>query len=37
MGVMLPAMFTWVEHDGRIPLPVLLDEALGYLEAGLPI
>ncbi|MEU8173975.1 TetR family transcriptional regulator [Microbispora hainanensis] len=37
MGVMLPAMFTWVEHDGRTPLPVLIDEALGYLEAGLPI
>ncbi|GAB3908032.1 TetR family transcriptional regulator [Microbispora bryophytorum] len=37
MGVLLPALFTWVEQDGRTPLPVLLDEALGYLEAGLPI
>lgn len=37
MGVMLPAIFTWVEQDGRTPLPVLLDEAFGYLEAGLPI
>ncbi|MEV7806562.1 TetR family transcriptional regulator [Microbispora sp. NPDC088329] len=37
MGIMLPALFTWVEQDGRTPLPVLLDEALGYLEAGLPI
>ncbi|ETK31110.1 acyl-CoA-like ligand-binding transcription factor [Microbispora sp. ATCC PTA-5024] len=37
MGIMLPALFTWVEQDGRISLPDLLDEALGYLEAGLPI
>lgn len=37
MGVMLPALFTWVEQDGRTPLPALLDEAFGYLEAGLPI
>ncbi len=37
MGVMLPALFTWVERDGATPLPDLVDEALGYLEAGLPI
>jgi AcrR family transcriptional regulator len=37
MGVMLPAPFTWVEREGATPLPDLLDEALGYLEAGLPI
>ncbi|GAA4213227.1 TetR family transcriptional regulator [Microbispora amethystogenes] len=37
MGVMLASLFTWVEQNGRTPLPVLLDEALGYLEAGLPI
>ncbi|MBX6381432.1 MAG: TetR family transcriptional regulator [Microbispora sp.] len=37
MGVTFPALSTWVEQDGRTPLPVLIDEALGYLEAGLPI
>ncbi|TQS24811.1 TetR family transcriptional regulator [Microbispora sp. KK1-11] len=37
MGVLLPALFTWVERDGATPLPDLVDEALGYLEAGLPI
>ncbi|GIH63183.1 acyl-CoA-like ligand-binding transcription factor [Microbispora siamensis] len=37
MGVLLPAMFTWVERGGATPLPDLVDEALGYLEAGLPI
>ncbi|XVQ84912.1 TetR family transcriptional regulator [Microbispora siamensis] len=37
MGILLPALFTWVERDGATPLPDLVDEALGYLEAGLPI
>ncbi|MBE3011518.1 TetR family transcriptional regulator [Microbispora sp. NEAU-D428] len=37
MGVLLPTLFTWVERDGATPLPDLVDEALGYLEAGLPI
>ncbi len=37
LGAMLPALFTWVEHDGATPLPALVDEALGYLESGLPI
>ncbi|MEZ0073441.1 TetR family transcriptional regulator [Planotetraspora sp. GP83] len=37
MGVMFSAIFAWVEQDGATPLPVILDEALGYLESGLPI
>ncbi|GAA4597572.1 TetR family transcriptional regulator [Planotetraspora phitsanulokensis] len=37
MGAMLPAIFSWVEQDGAEPLPDLIDEAIGYLEAGLPI
>lgn len=37
LGAMLPAIFTWVERDGATPLPALVDEALGYLESGLPI
>ncbi|WP_203883682.1 acyl-CoA-like ligand-binding transcription factor [Planotetraspora kaengkrachanensis] len=37
MGAMLPAIFSWVEQDGAQPLPDLVDEAIGYLEAGLPI
>ncbi|RGA01626.1 TetR family transcriptional regulator [Microbispora triticiradicis] len=37
LGVILTALFGWVEQDGRTPLLVLIDEALGYLEAGLPI
>jgi AcrR family transcriptional regulator len=37
MGAMLPAIYTWVAQDGARPLPELLDETLGYLEAGLPI
>ncbi|MGI5154557.1 TetR family transcriptional regulator [Microbispora sp. CA-102843] len=37
MGVLLPALFAWVERDGATPLPDLVDEALGCLEAGLPI
>ncbi|MEU6427412.1 TetR family transcriptional regulator [Microbispora sp. NPDC046973] len=37
VGVMLPVLFTWVERDDAASLPALLDEALGYLEAGLPV
>jgi AcrR family transcriptional regulator len=37
MGAMLPAIFSWVEQDGATSLPDLIDESLGYLEAGLPI
>lgn len=37
VGVMLPVLFTWVELDDAASLPALLDEALGYLEAGLPV
>ncbi|MBP2707150.1 TetR family transcriptional regulator [Microbispora sp. RL4-1S] len=37
LGVMLPVLSTWVERDGTTPLPDLIDEAMGYLEAGLPL
>ncbi|GII29797.1 acyl-CoA-like ligand-binding transcription factor [Planotetraspora mira] len=37
MGAMLPAIFSWVEQEGATSLPDLIDESLGYLEAGLPI
>ncbi|MEW9529094.1 TetR family transcriptional regulator [Microbispora sp. NPDC049125] len=37
IGVMLPVLFAWVDENGATSLPDLLDEALGYLEAGLPV
>ncbi|WP_405087045.1 hypothetical protein [Microbispora sp. NBC_01389] len=36
MGALITALFTWVDQDGATPLPALVDEALGLLEAGLP-
>ncbi|GII52965.1 TetR family transcriptional regulator [Planotetraspora thailandica] len=37
IGAVLPCIKVWVEHDGARPLPELVDEALGFLEAGLPV
>jgi AcrR family transcriptional regulator len=37
MGALLPAIFSWVEQGGATPLPELVDDAIGFLEAGLPI
>jgi AcrR family transcriptional regulator len=37
LGAMLPAMATWLSGDDAASLPAVVDESLGYLEAGLPI
>jgi AcrR family transcriptional regulator len=37
MGALLPAIFRWVEGDGTEDLAELADQALGHLEAGLPL
>ncbi|MGC9669079.1 TetR family transcriptional regulator [Planosporangium sp. 12N6] len=36
LGILLVAVFTWLESDGEQDLSTLIDEALGHLEAGFP-
>jgi hypothetical protein len=37
IGVLQSVILTWVDSEGELDLPGLLDRGLDYLEAGCPL